>query len=46
VSGAKIPIHLRYAIDEKPTKYKTIYVEENNAEVNEYNKKYNTDLKY
>lgn len=46
VSGAKIPIHLRYAIDEKPIEYKAICVEENNAEVDAYNQKYNTDLKY
>lgn len=41
-SGAKIPIHLRYAIDEKPFKYTTIKVEDN--EVEDYNKKYNTEL--
>jgi hypothetical protein len=27
ISGAKIPIHLRYAIDKKPTKYKSIAVD-------------------
>lgn len=45
VAGAKIPIHLRYAIDEKPSKYVSIQVEEDNAEVAEYNQKYNVDLK-
>ena len=46
VSGAKIPIHLRYAIDSKPSTYKTIIVENNNPEVLEYNKKYNVELKF
>ena len=27
ISGAKIPIHLRYAIDDKPTYYKSIFVD-------------------
>jgi hypothetical protein len=37
-------VHLRYAIDEKPLKYKTIVVEDGNSEVAEYNAKYNTRL--
>lgn len=43
VSGAKLPIHMRYAIDQKPTKYTQITVEQ--SEVNNYNLKYNTTLK-
>lgn len=43
VAGGKIPIHLRYAIDSKPTKYTQIRVEE--SEVEEYNNKYNTLLR-
>ena len=42
-SGAKIPIHLRYAIDEKPTQYKNITVLK--SEISDYNTKYNTRLK-
>ena len=42
VSGAQIPIHLRYAIDKKPTKYTTIAVD--SEEVKSYNSKYGTDL--
>ena len=40
-SGAKIPIHLRYAIDNKPIKYTTIQVDENDSQLIDYNAKYN-----
>lgn len=48
--GVKIPIHIRYAIDNKPIYYKTIKVDcENNEKdaqlILDYNKKYNTNLK-
>jgi hypothetical protein len=43
ISGAKVPVHLRYAIDDKPVKYTSISV--TNEEVDEYNRKYNTKLK-
>ena len=43
VSGAKLPIHLRYAIDNKVQSYKQIYVEQ--KDVDPYNKKYGTLLK-
>ena len=43
VSGAKIPVHIRYAIGEKPTEYTSITVTD--AEVEPYNKKYKTRLK-
>ena len=43
ISGAKIPIHLRYSIAEKPLKYKQIKVYQ--SEVDPYNRKYNTTLK-
>ena len=29
-AGAKIPVHIRFAINEKPVKYTSIYVEANN----------------
>lgn len=45
VSGAKIPIHLRYAIDKKPFRYTQIFVEDNNPQIIAYNSKYNTELK-
>ena len=45
VSGAKIPIHLRYAIDVKPTEYTTISLgAADREEVREYNEKYGTTL--
>lgn len=41
--GAEIPIHLRYAIDNKPVQYTTIEVAD--TEVKEYNERYNSHLK-
>ncbi len=45
-SGATIPVHLRYAIDKKPTKYTQITVEDEQglAAINAYNAKYGTSL--
>lgn len=43
VSGATVPVHLRYAIDIKPTRYVSITVAD--SEVEDYNKKYGTKLK-
>lgn len=43
VSGATVPVHLRYAIDIKPTRYVSVTVA--NSEVEDYNKKYGTKLK-
>jgi hypothetical protein len=43
VSGAQVPVHLRYAIDKKPTYYNSISV--NDSELIEYNKKYGTELR-
>ena len=43
-SGAKIPVHIRYAIDEKPTQYTSIYVENNNEDIILYNQQYETSL--
>lgn len=43
VSGAKIPVHIRYAIDAKPTMYTSIKVEDD--ELIDYNNKYGTSLK-
>ena len=42
ISGAKIPIHLRYAIDKKPLQYSSIIVQQ--SEVDDYNNKYGTVL--
>lgn len=44
-TGATVPIHMRYAIDDKPVQYVSIAVEENNKDVIDYNNKYNTKLK-
>jgi hypothetical protein len=45
VSGANIPIHLRYAIDVKPKRYTTITLHTDDiAEVDAYNEKYGTTL--
>ena len=46
ISGAKMPIHMRYAIDKKPIRYKQIYVPLNDEQVDAYNAKYNTELPY
>ncbi len=43
VSGAELPIHIRYAIDKKPISYKTIEV--NDSELEAYNKAHGTQLK-
>lgn len=43
ISGAQVPIHLRYAIDKKPSEYMSVYVTDD--EVQDYNKLYGTDLK-
>ena len=43
LSGAKIPVHMRYAIDKKPVSYNTIEVED--SDLIDYNNKYGTNLK-
>jgi hypothetical protein len=43
ISGEKIPVHMRYAIDLKPMSYTTVAVSD--EDVKDYNKKYNTTLK-
>lgn len=50
-SGASIPVHLRYAIDNKPLKYQQIYFnpedsdyQENIWAIENYNARYNTTL--
>ena len=50
MSGAQVPVHLRYAIDYKPLQYKSIFVDnnENSADkkaIDAYNNKYGTRLK-
>lgn len=40
------PIHLRYAIDIKPSAYTQILIEENNEAIDDYNRKYGTNLPY
>jgi hypothetical protein len=45
MSGAQVPVHLRYAIDTKPTKYISIGIEDNHPQIVAYNEKYNTILK-
>ena len=42
ISGAQIPVHLRYAIDKKPIAYTSIKVD--NDDVKSYNDKYGTQL--
>lgn len=44
VSGAMVPVHMRYAIDRKPTSYTTITVDENNPDLLAYNEKYNLQV--
>ena len=43
VSGVELPIHLRYAIDHKPTQYTTIEITEEEAE--KYNAIYGTNMR-
>ena len=43
VSGAELPIHIRYAIDKKPISYKSIQVDD--SELEAYNKSHGTKLK-
>ena len=43
ILGADLPVHLRFAIDVKPTEYTTIAVD--NSEVEAYNNRYGTELK-
>lgn len=45
VSGAAIPVHMRYAIDKKPTQYNRIKVDDNNQNLIDYNKQYGTTVK-
>ena len=45
VSGAEIPVHIRYAIDKKPSKYKQIEITEQDKEIiQNYNNKYGTSV--
>lgn len=44
VSGATVPVHMRYAIDRKPTSYTTITVDEDNPDLLTYNEKYNLQV--
>lgn len=44
ISGAKIPVHMRYAIDRKPKQYTKIKVENDNQELLAYNAKHQTNV--
>lgn len=44
VSGVKIPIHLRYAIDKKPVQYTTIKVDVTDVDLLSYNQKHGTNI--
>lgn len=45
ISGAKVPIHLRYAIDKKPTAYHPIWTTNlDDKQIEAYNKKYGTAI--
>jgi DNA polymerase elongation subunit (family B) len=50
ISGAKIPVHMRYAIDEKPTQYTTINVDNKSSQngldpaLVRYNNKHGTNI--
>ena len=45
VSGAKIPVHIRYAIDRKPVQYTHIQVSDNHPDLKRYNDTYKTNIK-
>ena len=42
MSGAKVPVHLRYAVDIRPTQYTSVQVDD--SELTAYNQKYNVQL--
>ena len=54
ITGSKIPVHMRYAIDKKPTEYTTIFVQPDNPAtidkderdeaLKQYNAKYGTNV--
>lgn len=44
VSGVDVPIHLRYAIDKKPTQYTLIAIDYEDERIKEYNEKNGTQL--
>ena len=44
VSGAKIPVHIRYAIDRKPISYKQITVSSTHPDLVKYNQDYKTNV--
>lgn len=44
VTGAAIPIHMRYAIDKKPITYTSIFVENDDPQIQAYNSKYRTQI--
>ena len=46
VSGAMVPIHMRYALHKKPKQYTQIQVDENDPQVIAYNQKYGTKLPF
>ena len=45
ISGGKIPVHMRYAIDKKPTRYTTIQVSNTHPDIVKYNAKHGTAVK-
>ena len=44
-NGIEIPVHMRYAIDQKPIAYKTLFIDDNDEQLKAYNNKYGTTLK-
>lgn len=44
LSGAAIPVHMRYAIDQKPEKYVSITVSSSDKDLEDYNNKYGTTV--
>ena len=44
VSGAKIPVHIRYAIDRKPVSYKQITVSSTHPDLVKYNEDYDVNV--
>ena len=45
ISGAKLPVHMRYAIDTKPVQYTSIEVDDEDEQLKAYNEKHGTNLK-
>ena len=45
ILGNELPIHMRFALDKKPTKYVSLEISDSDPRLTAYNKKYNASIK-